>query len=57
MIVHSFSPERVGFDSYSRFLEILSLNHRDGALSSAVLPDGRKLYLGWANGDQKYRGM
>jgi CubicO group peptidase (beta-lactamase class C family) len=32
MVVHSFSPERTGFDSYSRFLEILGLDHREGAL-------------------------
>jgi len=57
MIVHSFSPERIGFDSYSRFLEILGVAHREGALSSAMLPEGRKLYVGWANGDQRYRAM
>jgi hypothetical protein len=57
MIVHSFSPERIGFDSYTRFVEILGVDQRDGALSSTKLPDGRKLYVGWANGDQMYRGM
>ena len=36
MIVHSFSPERIGFDSYSQFLEILGVDHREGALSSAT---------------------
>lgn len=55
MVVHSFSPERTGFSSYCRFLEVLGLDHHDGALTSAVMPDGRKLYLGWAEGDQKYR--
>lgn len=57
MIVHSFSPERIGFDSYLRFLEILGVHRRDEALSSVVLPNGRKLYVGWANGDQRYREM
>jgi hypothetical protein len=55
MIGHSFSAARTGFNSYCRFLEILGLDHHDGALTWVALPDGRQLYLGWAIGDQKYR--
>ncbi len=54
MIVHSFSPERMWFESYVQFLELLGLPDNSGELASIRLPGGLPLYLGWASGDARY---
>ena len=54
MIVHSFSPERMWFESYVQFLDLLGLPDNLGELASTRLPSGLPLYLGWASGDAKF---
>ncbi len=54
MIVHSFSPERMWFESYIQFLELLGLPDNSGELASTRLPSGLPLYLGWASGDTRF---
>ncbi len=56
MIVHSFSPERRWFEAYARFVELLGGTAEvDGA--TVVEVPGGTLLLGWACGDQRFRGM
>ncbi len=54
MIVHSFSPERMWFESYVKFLELLGLPENFGELASIRLPSGLLLNLGWASGDTRF---
>ncbi len=54
MIVHSFSPERMWFDAYAHFLELLGIPETSGEMASIRLPNGLPLYLGWACGDKKF---
>ncbi len=54
MIVHSFSPTGKGFDDYDRFVALLDPDERTGELAARTLPDGRRLYLGWACGDSRF---
>lgn len=54
MIVHSFSQERMWFDAYTQFIEVLQLSKNSGELVSTRLPDGLPLYLGWATGDPRF---
>ncbi len=52
MIVHSFSQERMWFDAYAQFVDLLGVTETSGELVSVRLPDGPPLYLGWATGDK-----
>lgn len=54
MIVHSFSQERIWFDAYEQFNEVLGLSKNSGELGLTRLPDGLPLYLGWATGDPRF---
>ena len=54
MIVHSFSQQRMWFEAYSQFLELLGLPDEGGALVSTQLPSGLSLYPGWATGSAKF---
>jgi len=54
MIVHSFSSEHMWFDAFARFLALFRLAAKPGQLVSTSLPDGRRLYLGWARGNPKF---
>lgn len=56
MIVHSFSPERRWFDEFARFVALLGggeVTHHAPAL--LTMPSGKRLVLGWASGDQRFR--
>jgi hypothetical protein len=55
MIVHSFSPGRRWYDAYERFCAVLNCNARVPAV--VELPAGKRLVLGWACGDQRFRAM
>jgi hypothetical protein len=55
MIVHSFSPEKVGFDAFAEFASLFDVTVDTNELV-AVRPSARAplcppLYLGWACGD------
>lgn len=56
MIVHSFSPDRCWFDAWARFVDLLGGRATVGAPVEAWVPRGR-LVLGWARGEQRFRGM
>ena len=55
MIVHSFSPVRKWFDAFAAFVELLG-GQIDEA-SALIEVRGKKLLLGWASGDQRFRAM
>jgi hypothetical protein len=54
MIVHSFSQERMWFDAYAQFVSALRVPKTTGELTAVQLPDGIRLYLGWATGDSRF---
>lgn len=54
MIVHSFSQERMWFDAYALFVDLLGVTETSGELVSVSLPSGMPLCLGWAKGSKKY---
>ena len=57
MIVHSFSPERRWFEAFAAFVELLG--GRPAAVDEPIVISGleRRLVLGWACGDQRFRAM
>ena len=55
MVVHSFSPNNRWFEDYARFAALFGHEATVGRLSTASLPCGRRLHLGWASGDQRFR--
>ena len=55
MIVHSFSPEARWFDDFARFAGLLGLTATIGVTGLTTLPNGKSLYLGWAEGEQRFR--
>lgn len=57
MIVHSFSPERRWFEALSRFAGVLGVTLMPDEPASFTTPTGRRLVLGWATGDQRFRAM
>lgn len=57
MIVHSFSPERRWFEAYERFVTLLGAASAGKTSAVAILPDERRLILGWAHGDLRYLGI
>lgn len=57
MIVHSFSPTSRWFDAYERFCEALGCDARVGVPAITALPDQKRLVVGWAAGDQRFRQM
>ena len=57
MIVHSFSPERRWFEAYAKFVELLGGRAGADDISEVSAPSGKRLFLGWACGDQQYREM
>lgn len=54
MIVHSFSPERMWFDAFERFVGLYGRTADPGGLVEVTLPIGKPLFLGWACGDQRF---
>lgn len=56
MIVHSFSPEQRGFEAYERFCEVIGCRAEVGVPAVVNVPNGKRLVLGWACGEQRFRG-
>ena len=55
MIVHSFSPEHRWFDAYERFCGVLGCDAVQPSVPVVVtVPDGKRLVLGWACGDERF---
>lgn len=57
MIVHSFSPRQRWFDAYEDFCNLLGCTLSEDRSALITVPDGRRLVLGWAAGDQRYRSI
>lgn len=55
MIVHSFSPERRWFDAYRRFCGVLGCSAEVGVPAVVTTPDGKRLVVGWACGNEEFR--
>lgn len=51
MVVHSFSPTRMWFDSFAKFVGLYGHQIEAGEFVEAALPSGPPLFLGWACGD------
>jgi hypothetical protein len=55
MLIHSFGPNRTGFDDFRRFVEAMGGQPPN---DEAVVDVGRRgdveLFLGWANGEDAY---
>jgi hypothetical protein len=56
MIVHSFSRTRAWNADFDAFCELFTATW-EGAARLVTLPDGRKLRLGWAQGEERYLHM
>lgn len=54
MVVHSFSPTRMWFDSFAKFVGLYGRRVEAGELVEVALPSGMLLLLGWACGDPGY---
>ena len=55
MIVHSFSPDSMWFDSFARFVSLFGVKETERNELIPVRPDSTPpLYLGWAMGDAKF---
>lgn len=50
MLVHSFSPNRVGFDSYAEFVALFGAQAGEGEFVRLGRPHGTSLLAGWAQG-------
>ena len=57
MIVHSFSPEQRWFDAYERFCTVLGCSAEVGRPAVITVPSGKRLVVGWACGEQRYRAI
>jgi hypothetical protein len=57
MIVHSFSPERRWFEAFARFCALFGREAEAGVPVTVSAPDGKRLVLGWACGEQRFRLM
>lgn len=55
MIVHSFSPEQRWFEAYERFCEVMGCRAEVGIPVVLTVPNGKRLVLGWACGEQQFR--
>ena len=54
MIVHSFSPEQMWFDTFARFVGLYEHSIEPGQLVEVSLPSGMPLFLGWVCGDPRF---
>jgi hypothetical protein len=54
MLVHSFSPEDMWFEEYSKFAALFGIDAEKDMIYPALLFDGLVLYLGWAKGEEEY---
>jgi len=57
MIVHSFSPEQRWFDAFSAFVSLLGGSQPSPGKATVIDGLERRLILGWASGDQRFREM
>jgi hypothetical protein len=57
MIVHSFSPTRMWFDDFAKFLSLFKVQAEPDRCFTVSLPTGRPLHLAWACGDQTFLNM
>jgi hypothetical protein len=57
MIVHSFSPSGRWFEAFARFAALLGLLAEGGQPGVLTVPTGRRLVLGWAAGEERFRAM
>jgi len=56
MVVHSFSPERLWFEDFTRFVKALGASVSPDVPAWIVLPNGTRLMTAWASGDQAFLG-
>jgi len=56
MIVHSFSPTKSRFEDFARFLDLFGHRAVPDRLFEIPSQAKKPLFLGWASGDQKFRG-
>jgi hypothetical protein len=54
MVVHSFSPSRLWFDDFARFVEAMGGSAEPDRACTLELQDGMTLMLGWASGDERF---
>lgn len=57
MIVHSFSPTRMWFEDFARFLAAFGHQAVPDQLFEILLQDKKPLFIGWASGDHKFRSI
>jgi hypothetical protein len=55
MIVNSFSPEQRWFEAYERFCELMDCRAEVGVPAVVTVLSGKRLVLGWACGEQRFR--
>jgi hypothetical protein len=56
MIVHSFSPTRMWYSDFEAFVIALNGCAEGGGLINVGKRGGIQLYVGWAQGEQQFRG-
>lgn len=54
MIVHSFSPTSMWFQDFAAFAALFDIEAKKGEPAEATLSNGKKLRIGWAQGDPSY---
>lgn len=54
MVIHSFSPIHAWFDDFAAFVRIFGRNPAQDALIDVGLRNGRRLWLGWAQGGAEF---
>ena len=54
MLVHSFSPQNMWFDQYSKFANLFGIEAEMDRIYPAQPFDGLVLYLSWVKGDTEY---
>jgi Domain of unknown function (DUF6946) len=54
MIVHSFSPERAGFEAYVQFASLFRAHGKPDELFAVRPRATPPLYIGWASGDPSF---
>ena len=54
MIVHSFSPNRMWFDAFAKFVALFSVDAEPNKLLAIRPNDSPPLFVGWACGQEKF---
>ena len=55
MLMHSFSPTDRWFEDFEAFVGLFGAHVAVGRLVRLAVINGTPLYLGWCNGDQRFR--